>query len=199
MGTMSPLIPTFEDYTGSIFTVNDAYSVTPPFTGSYIYPNGARNQPGRAFYTTYNPTGSSTPYWVKLRYVRYSPTAAVTFTAGSLPAVFWKDNTFTTVTPTSSEGTLGLNGVCGILLNTTTTSANLTGNWTLICVAGYLTGMLSVATTVAGSIVIGAAVAQTVGVSLVGTAPPNKPLYIATTAIASGLSNGIVCCEDITP
>jgi hypothetical protein len=194
---MSPLVPTYEDYTGSIFTVNDAYQVNPPFTGNIYIPNGARMQPGRGFYATWSPTGSTTAYWVKLRYVRYNPTATVSFTSGQLPPVYWKDTTFTVVTPTSSEGTLGLNGVAGILLNVTTTSANLTGNWTLICVGGYMTNLISAASMAAGDLAYGNATALTVTRVASGAAAPiQKTLYIATSAIASSVSNGIVCCED---
>lgn len=197
MGSMSPLVPTYEDYTGSLFTVNDAYVTTPPYGTSYLYPNGARQQIGRGFYATWIPTGTSTSYWLKCRYVRYSPTAAVTFTSGNLPPVYWKDNTFTIVTPTSSEGTLGLNGIAGILLNTTTTSANLTGNWTLIAVGGYMTSMISAASMAAGDLAYGNATALTVTRVASGAAAPiQKTLYIATTAIASSVSNGIICCED---
>lgn len=199
MGVLSPLTLTFEDYTGSIFTVNDVYSATPPFTGPYLYPNGARNQPGIARYQSYTPSGGVTPYWVKLRYVRYSPTAAVTFTSGNLIPVYWKDLTFTVVTPTSSESPLGLNGLAGVLLNTTTTSANLTGNWTMIAVAGYLTGIVSAASTAIGDVLIGNATAQTVTRVAQGTTPTQKVLYMAGTAIASGVSAGMVMCEDVCP
>lgn len=200
MGSMSPLVPTYEDYTGSLFTVNDAFVTTPPFGTTYLYPNGARMQPGRAFYATWIPSGTSNSYWVKCRYVQYNPTAAVTFTSGNLPPVYWKDNTFTIVTPTSSEGTLGLNGIAGVLLNTTTTSANLTKNWTLICVGGYMTSMISAASMAAGDLAYGNATAQTVTRVASGAAAPiQKTLYIATTAIASSVSNGIICCEDVCP
>lgn len=202
MGSMSPLIPTYEDYTGSLFTVNDAYVTTPPFGSSYLLPNGQRMQIGRAFYATWSPTGSTTAYWLKLRYVRYSPTAAVTFTSGNLPPVYWKDATFTVVTPTSTEGTQGLNGIAGILLNTTTTSANLTGNWTLIAVGGYMTSMISITSVVAGDYVYGSATAQTVArlaqSATPGTGIVTKLLYRATTAIASSVSNGVIVCEDMS-
>lgn len=198
MGSMWPLNPIFEDYTGSIFTVNDVFAATPPFSG-YPYPNGARNQPGRAFYTTYVPTGSTTPYWIKCRYVRYNPTAAVTFTANQLPPVYWKDNTLTVVTPTSSEGTMGLDGVAGVLLNTTTTSANLTGNWTLIAVGGYMINLLSAASVAAGDFLFGNATALTVTrlaqSVTAGTGIATKLLYQAATAIASSVSSGIILLE----
>lgn len=198
MGSMWPLNPIFEDYTGSIFTVNDLYQANPPFSG-YPYPNGARNQPGVARYNTFVPTGSTTPYWVKLRYVRYNPTALVTFTANQLPPVYWKDNTFTVVTPTASEGTMGVNGIAGVLLNTTTTSANLTGNWTLIAVGGYMTNLISAASVAAGDLVFGNASALTVTrlaqSVTAGTGIATRLLYQAATAIASSVSNGIILLE----
>lgn len=196
MGAMSPLIATWEDYTGSLFTVNDLYAATPPFTG-YPYPNGARNQPGKAFYTTWTPSGGSTPYWIKVRYVRYNPTATVTFTANNLPPVYYKDTTFTVVTPTSTEATMGLNGVAGILLNTTTTSANLTGNWTLIAVGGYMTGLIAAGSTAAGDLAIGNATALlTTRVANGAAAPVQKPIYLATSGVASSVCNGMIVCED---
>jgi hypothetical protein len=201
MGSMSPLVPTYEDYTGSLFTVNDAYVTTPPYGTTYLYPNGARQQPGRAFYATWTPTGSSTAYWLKCRYVQYNPTAAVTFTSGSLPPVYWKDTTFTVVTPTATEGTAyNQNGVAGILLNTTTTSANLSKNWTLIAVAGYMTSMISASAVAVGDMLIGSTSAQTVVRVAQGTSPTGyKVIYMATSAVASSLSNGIIMCEDICP
>jgi len=198
MGSMSPLVPTYEMYTGNPFTVNDVYSATPPFTG-YPYPNGARLQPGRAVYYTYQASSVSQPYWMKLRYVRYNPTAAVTFTTGQLPPVYWKDNTFTVVTPTETEGLLGLNGIAGALLNVTTTSANLTGNWTFICVAGYCANLISAASMAAGDQAIGNATALTVTRVASGVAPVQKIYYMALTAIASSVSIGQIQVEDVGP
>jgi len=196
---MSPLVPTYELYTGNPFTVNDLYQATPPFSG-YPYPNGARMTPGRAIYYTYQPTSIVQAYPMKLRYVRYNPTAAVTFTAGQLPPVYWKDNTFTVVTPTASEGLLGLNGIAGALLNVTTTSANLTGNWTVICVAGFVANLISAASMAAGDIAYGNATALTVTRVASGAAAPiQKVFYMALTAIASSVSNGLVQVEDIGP
>jgi len=196
MGALAPFIPTYELFTGNPFTVDDAYSATPPFSG-YPYPNGARMQPGRAIYYTYQ-VGANL-YWQKYRYVRYNPTAAVSLTANQIPPVYWKDNTFTVVTPTASEGLLGLNGIAGALVNTSLTA----GDWCLILVAGYCPNLISAASVVAGDMLFGNATALTVTrlaqSATPGTGQVEKMYYMALTAIASSVSIGQVVCEDIGP
>jgi hypothetical protein len=195
MGALSPLVPTYELYTGNPLTVDDAYVATPPFSG-YPYPNGARMQPGRAIYYTLL-TSAGTYYWQKYRYVRYNPTAAVTLVANQIPPVYWKDNTFTVVTPTASEGLLGLNGIAGALVNTSLVA----GDWGLIQVAGYCPNLISAGSMVAGDIAYGNATALTVTriAQALTTFIAQKYFYTALTAIASSVSIGLICCEDISP
>jgi len=195
MGSMSPLVPTYEVYTGNPFTVNDAYSATPPYTG-YPYPNGARMQPGRAVYYTYQASSASTPYWVKLRYVRYNPTASVTFTANQLAPVYWIDINFQSVSGTSSEGAFGLNGIAGALLNTSVTA----GNWCFIMVGGYCPNLISATSMAAGDLAYGNATAKTVTRVASGAAAPiQKVFYMALAAISSSVNAGLIMCEDVGP
>jgi hypothetical protein len=152
-------------------------------------------QPGRAIYYTLQ-VGANY-YWQKFRYVRYNPTAAVTLVANQIPPVYWKDNTFTVVTPTSSEGLLGLNGIAGALVNTSLVA----GDWGLIQVAGYQTNLISAASMAAGDIAYGNATALTVTriAQALTTFIAQKYYYTALTAIASSVSTGLICCEDISP
>jgi hypothetical protein len=181
--------PTAEVFTGNPATVNDLYNATPPFTG-YPYPNGARNVPGRSVYMY---TGTTLNTYCCYRYVRYNPTATVTLVAGQLPPVYWVDVAQTTVSPTASEGIAGVNGIAGVLLNMKVTA----GNWTYIQVSGYLVGMISNTGCVAGSVATGNATALTVTITAAGTAPPARPLYIATSSIVSSVCNGIVTVENM--
>jgi hypothetical protein len=195
MGAMAPFVPTYELFTGNPLTVDDAYNATPPFTG-YPYPNGARIQPGRAFYYSLAQASGGNYWWQKFRYVRYNPTAAVILVAGQFPPVYWKDNTFTVVTPTASEGLLGLNGIAGALVNMSVAA----GDWTLIQVAGYSPTLISATSMAAGDIAYGNATALTVTRVASGAAAPiQKTFYIALTGIASSVSTGLITCEDIGP
>jgi len=194
MGALAPFVSTYEIFTGNPLTVNDAFVTTPPFAGSNLFPNGARMQPGRAIY--YSLASGANFLWQKFRYVRYNPTAAATLVAGQFPPVYWKDNTFTVVTPTASEGLLGLNGIAGALVNMTVTA----GNWCFVQVAGYSPTLISAASVAAGDILYGHATAQTVTRVASGAAAPiQKVFYLALTAIASSVSTGLIMVEDIGP
>jgi hypothetical protein len=196
MGALFSFNPIYELFTGNPLTIDDAYQATPPFSG-YPYPNGARMQPGRAVY--YTLISGANYYWQKFRYVRYNPTAAVSLVTGQLPPVYWKDNTFTVVTPTSSEGLLGLNGIAGALLNMSVVS----GDWTLVQVAGYEPNLISAASVVAGDWLYGNATAQTVtriaqGAATYAVGNSEKMYYLALTAISSSVSTGQILVEDIS-
>jgi hypothetical protein len=193
MGALAPFVPTYELFTGNPLTIDDAYQATPPFSG-YPFPNGARMQPGRAIY--YTVLIGANYYWQKFRYVRYNPTATVVLVTGQVPPVYWKDNTFTVVTPTESEGLLGINGIAGALPNT----ALVAGDWTLIQVAGYAPNLISASAMAAGDLAYGNATALTVTRVAQGAAAAiQKVFYMALTAIASSVSIGQIQVEDIGP
>lgn len=182
--------PTAEIFTGNPATVGDVYLASPPFVG-YPWPNGARNAPGRPTYWQASLTSTVGKY----RYVLYNPTAAVTITAGG--PVYWKDATFTVVTPTASEGPAGMNGIAGAVLNANLASGAGAQVWCWIQVAGYNASLLSAASVAAGDILFGNATAMTVTRAINGAAAPiQKPFYTAWTAVSGGLSAGQITCED---
>jgi hypothetical protein len=147
-------------------------------------------------YYTYQASSASTPYWVKLRYVRYNPTASVTFTANQLAPVYWIDINFQSVSGTSSEGAFGLNGIAGALLNTSVTA----GNWCFIMVGGYCPNLISATSMAAGDLAYGNATAKTVTRVASGAAAPiQKVFYMALAAISSSVNAGLIMCEDVGP
>lgn len=98
------------------------------------------------------------------KYVRYNPTVSQNFLTGP-QLVYWKDNTFTTVTGLASEA-LSLDLPAGwLLFNTTTTplatgqtaaqqAALVNGNFVWIQVGGYLPGAYVTTGTAAGGVII---------------------------------------------
>lgn len=142
---------------GSVLTAIDTYNTA-------MLNNGAANVLGGTYMEPLNPAslsqnGIGLNRFVK--YVRYNPTTTQALLGG--PAlVYWKDETFTTVTPTLSEAFTTLsNAVAGWLLpNTGTTpgltAATLNGNFCFIRVGGFLAGASVISTTVAGDALIGA-------------------------------------------
>lgn len=160
--------------TGDPATVNDAYDTTK-------YQNGARMQPGAAFYTK-----DSSGRIQKYRYVRLNSTAPPTAIVGP---VYWKDNTRQVVTAVYSEA-LHVNAAAGVLLNASATN----GNWVCILVYGYV-NMVVAASTAAGDALIGASGNQLTARVAAGTAPTNKVLAWAQTAISSTKSDVEVVCE----
>jgi hypothetical protein len=126
------------------------------------------------------------------RYVRYNSTANPALLAAPGP-VYWKDETFTTVTGVSTESVGGVNMVAGLMLiNTTTvsglTAATLNGNFVWIAVAGFVPGVTSIGVTyAAGDAMIGAATNFTVGKVAAGTAPTNQVIGYAASATSSSL------------
>lgn len=176
----APFLETVEIFTGNVATVNDAYDTTK-------FNNGARTTPGAAVYIS-----SSTGQLRKYRYVRYNPTAAVTAIVGP---VYWKDNTFTIVTPTRSESVFGdtINAIAGVLLNTSITS----GNFGYIQTFGFLAAMAVPALTAQSDALVSATGAQALARVAAGTAPTGRVVAFAITAVSGGNSDVLIACEDI--
>ena len=181
----SPFILTAETDQGPA-TYQDTYDSTLPN-------KGARNPLGSRW--VYQDSSNRN---VVLAFVRVNATVA----PGTLYCgpVYWKDNTFTVVTPVFTEGFNSANMVAGVLVNTGITN----GNFTWIIVSGYCgassdTGW-GAAIQSAGSVAIGDGVigatgsSQAVARQTAGT-PTYKLLYYALTAVASNVSDGLVCCE----
>jgi len=185
-----PFVPTPEIFTGNPGTVNDPYLTTPSISG--LLNNGARMTPGTRFYQT-----DSSGRLLKYRYVRYNPTAAVTLTAGTnVPGVvYWKDNTFTTVTPTASEGiSTKINQIAGYLLNPNATA----GNFVCIQVAGYLSNAVVAAGSAIDDLQIGLATTPLVtGRTASGNYIPARPVAVTLAAISGNQAPVLVCIEDI--
>lgn len=162
--------------TGDIATVNDARDTTKPL-------NGALNPLGsvwRGFDANGRPQ--------VIRYVRYNPTAGITDAVGP---VFWKDNTFTVVTPTLSECvTAAANSAAGLLLNASVTD----GNFIFILTYGYAAAVLVPASTVKDDSLVGGASQAFVRVAS-ATAPTYKPMAIALTDRASNASDILMICD----
>jgi hypothetical protein len=173
--------------TGNFATVNDAYDTTKPN-------NGAKNVPGSEWLVF-----DANNRLIKIKYVRYNPTAAGTEIVGP---VYYKDNTFGTgpsngtnsgVTATMSEAvTTKANSVAGILLNASVTP----GNWTFIQVEGYKAAVTVPASTAVDDVLIGAAGFQIFGRVAAGTAPTNRPAAIALTAISGGVADILLCADN---
>lgn len=128
-----------------------------------------------------------------IKYVRYLSTANPAVVAGPAP-VYWTDQTFETVSGVSTEGYAGLNSVAGVLLLNTTslsgfTAAQLNGNFCWIGIVGWVPGCIAPGSTAAGDAIIGAAGNFTPARVAANTAPTNKLIGWATSAIASSLCN----------
>jgi len=184
-GPTFPFQQTPEIFTGNPATVNDPYDATK-------FNNGARMALGTRFYQT-----DSSNRLLKYRYVRYNPTAAVTLTAGTnVPGVvYWKDNTFTIVTPTASEGvSTKLNQVAGYLLNASATA----GNYVCIQVAGYLSSAVVGGGTAIDDLQIAATNTPLLtGRCVSGAYISARPVAISLAAVVGVLAPVLICIEDI--
>jgi len=196
--------------TGNVYTTIDTYVAAASSTTQVIqqtyppYPNGAYNFPGAAYllpqntFGLLNAKGQGAPLVV--RYVRYLSTANPALSAAPA-AVYWTDETFTTVSGVFSEGnpaaTGNLNSFAGILLPNTTavsglTAAILNGNWCFIATSGFVPGVA-----VPGSTAIGDSLTGVSGNFLLfrtasGTAPISKRICQALTAVTSNVADCLV-------
>ena len=176
--------------TGNLFTAIDPYVAT-----SVSSINGAQNTAGAIYQAPINQativTKGPAPNGY-FKYVRYNPTVTQTLKNGPV-LVYWKDETFTTVTGLYSEALVGINGVAGWLLyNTTTTTGavatDINGNWCWIQVGGLLVGAWVTAAAAAGASLYGAASTfGATGTTAASTAPPNVVAGWSLGAAASNL------------
>jgi hypothetical protein len=156
MSDFGQSIATAQVTTGNPATVNDAYDTTK-------FNNGARNPLGRKYYSTVTSASNPSGYPVAYRYVRYNPTTPPTLhasgTSQNVPGLcYWKDETFTQVTPVQAEALggaiAGVNAAAfaaGILLNGSMTS----GNYCFIQVFGLLPNCVVPANVTIGDQMIG--------------------------------------------
>lgn len=192
--------------TAQVTSGNFQTTVDPYVTGYAGYPNnpGQRSVPGAAYYdskgTNSNPWGVPGKY----RYVRYNSTSNPALTGLTAPApCYWTDNTYTTVSPVYTEGVAGINLVAGLIMPNTTalpnlTAATLNGNWIWICVGGFVSGVIGVTSTAAGDAIIGSTTTFVPARVAAGTAPTNRVIGFATSALgtpATGQINILVTLE----
>lgn len=150
--------------------------------------------------------GAGSGLWCK--YVLYKSTANPATVGGPAP-VYYTDETFTTVSGVNTEAlggggaSAGLNSIAGWLLPNTSTGqygigAGFTntvlnnggnGSYVWIGLAGFIPGAIAAASTAIGDAVIAAAGNFTTGRTAAGTAPTNKVLGWALSAVSGGLAD----------
>lgn len=185
-----------------------AFGATNPFTGTTpasvidtyntaLENNGLPQPLGSVYFAPLNPAvvgaaANGSGLQAGYKYVRYNPTTSQTIQAG--PAlVYWKDETFTTVTPLASEAyntANSVNSIAGWLLpNTTTTpgllAATLNGNACWIQIAGFLSQAYTGVAVAAGISLQGGATGATAWASATPAVAGSRPLAWALTAAVS--------------
>lgn len=186
---------------GNPYVGNNLFATVDPFNAA-LENNGAANSLGSIYQAPLNldqvPVGSAAnvpgiglnDYY---KYVRYNPTTSEAIQAG--PAlVYWKDETFTTVTGLSTEAFInGPNGVAGWLLYNTTavpgaTAAQINGNFCWILVGGFLSlAYLGVAAS-AGASIEGTAS----GAAWLATTPATAGNIVAAIALTASVSTAFL-------
>ncbi len=188
-------------YTGNPFTVLDTYNTA-------LYNNGANmplgtivNVPLPAYNVGTTPKGAGS--YLVAKYLRYLSTANPATVAGPAP-VYYVDETFETVSGVESEG-LGVNFIAGWMLPSTATTSigstftatALNGNFVFVGLSGYIPAAISVTATAVGDALIGASGNFTVARVAAGTAPTNRVLGWALTAVSGGLSDVIAAVSPV--
>lgn len=169
--------PSVQVTTGNFATVNDAV-----LTGVADYENtGGARAPLGVIVDSLDSSNRILMY----KYVQLTSTAVPTLIVGP---VYYTTNTFTIVTPVSTEGGFGVNGIAGILLNASATY----NNYVWIQVYGYLASIVVAASTAIGDSLIGTAGNQLTARVAANTAPTNTVVAMALTAVSSTKSDVLV-------
>lgn len=192
MAQYGPSLQTAQITTGNVRTTVDAYDSTK-------LNNGAKNPLGASYYDNTVSLANPNGVFGKFRYVRYNSVtnAAVKAFPG---VVFWADNTYTTVTSTVSEAVdTTVSSIAGYLMPNSTdisgfTAALLNGNYVWIQVGGWIKGAAAAASTAVGDAVIGLNT-WVPGRTALNTAPLNRVLAWALTAVASNVSDMMIVVE----
>jgi hypothetical protein len=185
-----PKIGSANPITGqNLYTVIDTYNTA-------LENNGAQQPLGSIYQAPLN-LGTLVTSGIGLnayyKYVRYNPTASQTLKTGPT-LVYWKDETFTTVTGLASEA-LSLDLPAGWLLyNTTTlssaTAAQINGNFCWILVGGFLPGaFVTTGTAVGGAIIPSGTTFGATGYIAPSTAITDPVVGRVLVAAASNLSD----------
>lgn len=191
-GPSYPKIGSANPITGqNLYTVIDPYNTA-------LENNGALQPLGTIYEAPLNPAvvgaaanGSGLEGFYK--YVRYNPTASQVLKTGPV-LVYWKDETFTTVTGLASEA-LSLDLPAGWLLYNTTTksgavAADINGNFCWILVGGFLPGAwVTTGTAVGGAIIPSGSTFGATGYIAPSTAITDPVVGRVLTAASSNLSD----------
>lgn len=175
---------------GSVYTTIDTYN-------SALLNNGATQLLGSIYQAPLVPANQSVAGGGSnqvFKYVRYNPTVSQALLTGPT-LMYWKDETFTTVTGLYSEAFAGINNIAGWLLYNTTalstaTAAQINGNFCYIQVGGFLGGAYVTAAAAAGAAIFGAASTfGATGTTAASSAPTNVVAGWALKAAASNLTD----------
>ena len=183
--------------TGNIATTIDTY-----VSGS---PNSGGTCPLGTQWTLPIPQASILAYGrgapQTIAYVRMNSSGAAAMLANP-GVVYWVDKNFQSVTGTASESAFGVNGVAGYTMLCTgtypgaLTGAALTtlvnGNLIWIVTGGYVPGATSITSVAAGDFLIGSATSFTPARMTANSAPTNRVIGMATTAISGGVSDVLI-------
>jgi len=176
-----PVTSLMQVSTGVAATVNDPYlGASAGLISDYDNKSGARNLLGAVGYDI-----DSSNRLLVYKYVQIISTAKPSLIVGP---VYFTDNTFQIVSPVSTEGAYGVNGVAGVLLNASATY----NNYVFIQVWGFLAAMVVAGSTAIGDALIGAAGNQTTGRVAANTAPTNTVLAMALTNVSSTKSDVLI-------
>lgn len=186
----------FPDFSGgNPYVGQTAYSSIDTFNTA-LENNGALQPLGTIYQAPLNPDSIVTAGIganVYLKYVRYNPTVTQVLKNGPM-LMYWKDNTFTTVTGLASEAYEGINNIAGWMLYNTTavtgaTAAQVNGNFIWLFVGGFLPGAWVTAATAGDSIYGAASTFGATGHTAESTAPTNRVAGWALTTAASNLAD----------
>lgn len=170
----------FPLYDGNPYTYIGAYDAT-KYNNNALFPLGSVAQ------VPINPANLLTAKGygsiLTIKYVRYNSTANPAVVGGPAP-VYWTDETFTTVTGTTTEASGTVGWTAGLLLPNTVsisgfTNTQLNGNYVWIALAGFVPACVSPAAVAAGDLLVGAAGSFTL-------------TRIAVSASANGVSANLV-------
>jgi hypothetical protein len=167
--------------TGVAATVDDpVLSASAGLISDYDNKGGARNLLGAVGYDI-----DSKNRILLYKYVQLVSTAIPSLIVGP---VYFTDNTFQIVSPVSTEGAYGVNGVAGILLNASATY----NNYVYIQIFGFLAGMVVAGSTAIGDALIGTSGNQLTARVAANTAPTNTVVAMALTAVSSTKSDVLI-------
>lgn len=194
MAQFGPSDQTIQISSGNVRTTLDKFDATQ-------LNNNAQNTLGSAYWDSTVSAAFPNGLAVKYRYVRYNSAANPAVQAAPA-AVYWTDQTMTTVTGKLSEAWGSSSAFAGLLMPNSTdfvglTAAILNGNFVWIATAGIVLGVVSAAAAAGDQLLATQADWTTTGgfsKVAVGVAPTNR---VAGYAFAASPSTVFVAAESI--